>query len=303
MAGAAQKSALITGASSGIGRASVARMIESGWRVFATVRKQQDGDRLRSELGPNLTPVIMDVTDRGSILSAADTVGTDLRGAGLGGLVNVAGIGKVSPIEYMSDSELREVFDINLFGQIAVIRAFLPLLRMAPSRIVNVTSVGARLAIPFASLLNGSKSAFAMFSDTLRLELHPFGIYVSAIEPGAIKTPAIDKTLGDIEAVIAKLPPSGAEQYGDLLRTFAARGYEREMHGSSPDVVAHAVHHALTSLRPKARYRVGKHARLLGRLALLPSGVLDMIRFKITGMPSKFGALRSRSTRGTLREA
>jgi NAD(P)-dependent dehydrogenase (short-subunit alcohol dehydrogenase family) len=170
----ATKMVLITGASSGIGRSSVARMVRSGWSVFATVRKEQDGAQLHSDFGARVIPIIMDVTDRPSITAAAQRVSALLDDSGLDGLVNVAGVGKVSPIEYMSHNDLQKIFDINVFGQIDVTRAFLPALRKARGRIVNVTSIGAHIAIPFGSLINASKSAFAILSDTLRLELHPF---------------------------------------------------------------------------------------------------------------------------------
>jgi NAD(P)-dependent dehydrogenase (short-subunit alcohol dehydrogenase family) len=286
-----KKAVVITGASSGIGRAAVARMAQSGWRVFGTVRKAQDGDRLRSDLGASVAPLIMEVTDRASVKAAAEAVSSELHESGLDGLVNVAGVGKVRPVEYMSQDGLLEIFDINVFGQIAVTQALLPLLRTARGRIVNITSVGAHIAIPFGSLINASKSAFGILSDTLRLELHPFGVQVSVVEPGAIKTPAVDKTLGDVDAVIRSLPADGAAQYGEMLRAFARRAYKREMNGSSPDVVAHAIHHALTAAQPRTRYRVGKHATLLPFLAaVLPDRLLDRIRFRIVGMPEKFGA-------------
>ena len=292
MNGNPEMTALITGASSGIGYTSVARMVQSGWMVFATVRKQQDGDKLRSELGEKVIPVLLDVTDRASVVAAAEKVRANLSGRGLDGLVNVAGVGRMQAVEYMSAHDLSEIFDINLFGQIAVTQAFLPLLRIARGRIVNITSVGAHIAIPFGSLINASKSAFNIFSDTLRLELHPFGIHVSTIEPGAIRTPAVNKTLGDVEGVIRSLSPEGVEHYADMLRGFAKRAYSREMNGSPPEVVARAVHHALTARVPRTRYRVGKHARLLTTMAaVLPDRTLDTVRFAITGMPQKFGAL------------
>jgi len=292
MNAADQRTVVITGASSGIGLGSVSRMVRSGWRVFATVRKAQDGDRLRSNFGTSLTPVTMDVSDRVSVIEAAERVDSQLDGVGLDGLVNVAGVGKVAPVEYMTQKALLEVFDINVFGQIAVIQAFLPLLRKARGRIVNISSVGAHIAIPFGSLINASKSALGIFSDTLRLELHPFGMHVSVVEPGAIKTPAVEKTLGDVEGVIRNLPSNGQAQYGEILKGFARRAYEREMNGSSPDVVARVVHHALTATRPRTRYRAGKHATLLAALAtVLPDRLLDIIRFRIAGMPSGLGVM------------
>ncbi len=289
---------LVTGASSGIGHACVARMIATGWQVFATVRKPEDGNQLKSEFGTNLTPLIMDVTDRATVTAAAEQVLSRRNGTGLDGLVNVAGIGMMRPIEYASLDDLHEIFEINVFGQLAVTQAFLPLIRESRGRIVNISSVGAHIAIPFGSPINASKSAFGTFSDTLRLELHPFGISVCTVEPGAIKTPAVDKTLGDVAGVIDKLPLLGAEQYGAMLKRFARRAYEREMNGSSPDVVAEAVHHALTSRNPRPRYRVGKHAWLLTALPrILSDRLLDAILLRITGLPAKFGIISSAGER------
>ncbi|HEY6337276.1 MAG TPA: SDR family NAD(P)-dependent oxidoreductase [Candidatus Sulfotelmatobacter sp.] len=182
-----KKTVLITGASSGIGRASVSRAVQSDWHVFATVRKTPDGDQLRSDFGTSVTPVTMDITERASVTAAAEKVASLLQDSGLDGLVNVAGVGKVRPVKYMTQDDLQEIFDINVFGQIAVTRAFLPLLRTARGRIVNISSVGAHIAIPFGSLINATKIAFGILNDTLRLELHPFGIHVSVVEPGRLK--------------------------------------------------------------------------------------------------------------------
>lgn len=287
-----RKTVVITGASSGIGRASVLRMVQAGWHVFATVRKNTDGERLKTEISPEITPLVMDVTDRASIEAAAEQTCGELKLRGLTGLVNVAGIGMVRPMEYVTDCDLREIFNINVFGQIAVTQAFLPLLRKAPGRIVNISSIGAHLAIPFGGLLNASKSAFGLFSDTMRLEFRPFGVRVSAIEPGAIRTPAVDKTLGNVEGVVENLPPKGASRYGEMLKSFVRRAYPREMNGSSPDVVARAVHHALTARHPFNRYVVGKHAALLAALPkVLPEWLLDMLLLRIAGLPARLGAL------------
>ncbi|MFZ0730982.1 MAG: SDR family NAD(P)-dependent oxidoreductase [Candidatus Sulfotelmatobacter sp.] len=280
-----RKSVVITGASSGIGRASVALMNQTGWQVFASVRKTSDQQELQEAYGENVVPVVMDVENEWSIRTAAQHIASQLGGRGLDGLVNCAGIGVVRPIEYASLSELRQIYEINVFGQILVAQSLLHLLRRNRGRIVNITSVGVNIAIPFGGLLNSSKSAFGMLSDSMRLELRPFGIRVIALEPGAISTPAVDKTLGDIEKVIENLPAEARVQYGEMLRAFGRRAYEREKSGSSPDVVAHAVHHALSSNRPRIRYRVGKHARLLATLPkLLPETVLDALRIRMFGL-------------------
>jgi NAD(P)-dependent dehydrogenase (short-subunit alcohol dehydrogenase family) len=253
-------------------------MSRAGWRVFATVRKQADADKLRVDFDQNVYPVLMDIENEGSIATAAAEIESQTSGRGLDGLVNVAGIGMVRPIEYASMRDVREIFEINFFGQLATIQAFARLLRENRGRIVNITTVGVNIAIPFGGLLNSSKSAFAKLSDTLRLEMHPFGVRVIAIEPGSISTPAVDKTLGDLDQVIRNLPPEAQAQYGSLIRKMGRRGYEMEKSGSSPDVVAGAVHHALTSSRPRIRYRVGKHAWLLAALPkILPESVMDAL--------------------------
>ena len=279
------KTVVITGASSGIGRSCVERMQRAGWRVFATVRKAADRDKLQRANLAGIVPVLMDVSDQSSIASAAAEIQTHLDGQGLDGLVNVAGIGMVRPLEYATMRDVREIFEINFFGQLAVTQALSGALRQNRGRIVNITTVGVNLAIPFGGLLNSSKSAFAMISDTLRLEMHPFGVRVCAVEPGAISTPAVDKTLGDLEQVIASLPSEAQRQYGTIIRKMGQRAYAMEKNGSSPDVVADAVHHALTSERPRIRYRVGKHAKLLATLPkVLPERVMDAIRIRMFGL-------------------
>ena len=182
-----------------------------------------------------------------------------LGGRGLDGLVNNAGIGTTAPVEFVTEDDLRHHFEVNVFGQVAVTQAFLPLIHRAVGRIVNIGSVGSHVTMPFGGALCASKSALASLTDALRLELRPFGIHVCLVEPGAIATPGVDKTLGDIEAVIRSLPEDGAVRYGDQLRTFARVGHERESHGSPPDVVAAAVRHALTA--QPARALSGRQAR------------------------------------------
>jgi NAD(P)-dependent dehydrogenase (short-subunit alcohol dehydrogenase family) len=284
-----QRVVVITGASSGIGKACASRMIQAGWFVLAGVRKSIDAQKLKQEFGNNVLPLMIDVEDGASITAAASQAQAEIDARGLHGLVNVAGIGTTSPVEYIRSADLQKMFTVNVFGQLAVTQAFLPFIREVRGRIVNISSVGAHLAIPFGGLLNATKAAFGMLSDAMRLELRPFGIRVSVVEPGAIKTPAVEKTLGNPEGVIQALPPEGAERYGAMLREFTKRAYSREMHGSPPEVVARAVHHALTAKRPRIRYVVGKDARLLATLPkVVPEALFDRLRLRLFGMPSEF---------------
>jgi NAD(P)-dependent dehydrogenase (short-subunit alcohol dehydrogenase family) len=278
-------------------------MSRAGWHVFATVRKTSDQEELRNLSGA-ISPVIMDVEDGASIVAAATQIESELDGRGLDALVNCAGIGMVRPLEYAQLDDIRRIFEINVFGQIAVTQALVRRLRRNRGRIVNITSVGVNLAIPFGGLLNASKSAFGMLSDSLRLELHPFGVRVIAVEPGAIATPAVDKTLGDIEGIIRGLPAEAQSQYGDMLRTCARVAYRMEKSGSSPVVVARTVHHALTSPRPRIRYRVGKHAKLLATLPkVLPESIMDAIRLRMFGLASPAAADKGAQPRRAPRRA
>jgi NAD(P)-dependent dehydrogenase (short-subunit alcohol dehydrogenase family) len=281
---------VITGTSSGIGRASALLLARSGFRVFAGVRKPADGTALRDEAGEAVVPIILDVTDAASIAGAAAEVTRRLEGGPLAGVVNVAGVGMAGPIEYVTPAELRGMFEVDVFGQVAVIQAFLPLIRQARGRIVNISSVGAHIAMPFGGVLGAAKSALGILSDALRLELRPFGIRVCTIEPGAINTPAVEKTLGDVEGRIAQLPPEGAKRYGAMWRAFTRKAYAMERHGSPPEVVAQVVLQALTARSPRARYVVGKHARVLTTLArVLPDRELDAVRSRLFSLPAAVG--------------
>jgi NAD(P)-dependent dehydrogenase (short-subunit alcohol dehydrogenase family) len=281
---------VVTGASSGIGRATALLLAARGFRVFAGVRRPIDGSAIENEGAGAVIAIQLDVTDRAMIERAAEAVRERLGGAGLYALVNNAGIAQPSPVEYLSDESLRRQFDVNVFGQIAVTQAFLPLIRDARGRIVNIGSVGSHIALPFGGALCASKAAFSSLSESLRLELRSSGIHVCLIEPGAIHTPAVDKTLGDPEQLIRSLPAEGVARYGDSLREFMRRGYSRESKGSPPRVVAEAVLHAITARRPRLRYVVGADARTMIALPrLLPERLLDRVRLRMLGLRSDFG--------------
>jgi NAD(P)-dependent dehydrogenase (short-subunit alcohol dehydrogenase family) len=283
---------VITGASSGIGRACARMLDRHGFQVFAGVRKEQDAQSLAAEASERLTPLLIDVTDAASIAQAVARVQASVGAAGLAGLVNNAGIGVSGPIEYLPLDDLHMQFDVNVFGQIAVIQRFLPLLRQAGGRIVNIGSVGDRITIPFGGALCASKSALASLNDALRMELRPWGLHVCLIEPATIATPAADKVQAASEALIAQLPPEGAQRYAGIFRAFTRRVVEQEAHGSSPEVVAAQVLRALTAARPRTRYLVGKNSTLLSVLAwLMPERLLDQLRLRLFGLPTASGAL------------
>ncbi len=279
------RSIVITGASSGIGRATAVRLAGKGWRVFAAVRNTADAPVTTPGALGTLEAIQLDVTDRKSISRAAEEVRTRLHQGGLDALFNNAGVGITSPVEFTPIDKLREIFEINLFGQIATIQAFLPLIRTATGRIVNNGSVGDHVTPPFTGALGASKAAFASMSAALRLELRAQGISVVVLEPGAINTPAVDKTLGGIEATIAGFPPEGAALYADQLRRLAAAFVKKERAGSPPEAVAAVVERALTDPHPRTRYPAGKDSARMAVLArLLPEKLLDIAILKTFGL-------------------
>ncbi|MEK7693262.1 MAG: SDR family oxidoreductase, partial [Chloroflexota bacterium] len=183
------RSVVITGASTGIGEACALHLDALGWRVFAGVRKGADGEALQRKASARLIPVRIDVTDQASIASACDAVAQELGARGLDGLVNNAGIAVAAPLEFVPIDDLRRQLEINVIGQIAVTQAFLALIRTARGRIVNIGSVSGKLATPFTGPYSASKFAMEALTDALRIELRPWKIEVSIVEPGSIATP------------------------------------------------------------------------------------------------------------------
>src|SRR5687768_4537056 len=248
------KTVLVTGASTGIGAATAQRMRRAGWEVFAAARKDEDLERLRGE---GLTPVKLDVTDAGSIASAKAAL--DERG--LHGLVNNAGVAVSGPMEFVPLDELRHQLEVNLVGQVAVIQAFMPNIREAKGRIVNVSSIGGRFALPMVGPYAASKHALEAVSDSLRRELRPWGITVSIIEPGAVVTPIWDRGRETADRLEAEMGARSQAFYGRLAQRIRAETEKIPERGVDPDEVAKAIEHALTAPRPKVRYVVGRDAK------------------------------------------
>jgi NAD(P)-dependent dehydrogenase (short-subunit alcohol dehydrogenase family) len=277
---------LVTGASSGIGRATALRLAGDGWHVFAGVRNPADGDKLtRSSTGNGLTPLILDVTDAGHIDAAVDAVAGHAA-AGLDGLVDNAGVGLAAPTELVPLDRFRQHLEVNLIGQLAVTQAFLPLLRRARGRIVVISSIGVRFAPPFAGPLDAGKAALAALADALRQELAPWGVRVVLVEPASINSAAPDKVLRDAEAVLAAAPPQRRDLYEDTFTGMLAVMLRRERNGSAPDVVAETISRALTASRPRTVYLTGRYARRLAALSALPTPLLDAARRRVFALPA-----------------
>ena len=258
---------LVTGASSGIGRATALRLAVSGYHVFAGVRRPADGRALCQGAGREITPVLLDVTHAGQISDAADVVAGHVGGAGLDGLVNNAGIGVFGPFEIIPLEQFRTLMEVNVTGQLAVTQAFLPLLRQARGRIIMIGSIGTRFTPPFVGALAASKSALASMDEALRQELAPWGVRVVLVEPATVRSEAVGKLERDAARLMSQASPAQRDLYeeafGHLVDTFAAR----HRHGSPPEVIATTVARALTTPRPRARYLTGKDSRRMAILA------------------------------------
>lgn len=282
------RAVLVTGASTGIGEACALRLDKLGLRVFAGVRKEADGERLQQKASDRLSPVLVDVTDEASIASAAETVGAAVGDAGLAGLVNNAGISVSGPLEFLPLDDLRRQLEVNVIGQIAVTQAFLPLLRRGHGRIVNIGSSSGRMAVPFMGPYCASKFAMEALTDSLRMELRPWGIPVSIVEPGSIATPIWEKALAEADEMEKKLPQRARDLYGPAVAAMREAAVKFAQAGSPADEVAKRVAHALTAKRPKTRYLVGRNALVEATLAkLLPDRVRDGIIARQLGLPGK----------------
>ncbi len=277
---------VITGCSTGIGAACARELDRRGFRVFAGVRSEADAQRLRAGASQSLSPLSINVTDAESIDHAARSVAGAVGGAGLAGLVNNAGIVVTGPLEILPIEQLRKQLEVNVIGQIAVTQAFLPLLRAAGGRIVNMGSVNGSLAPPYLGPYAASKFALEALSDALRSELRNWGIAVSLIEPGAVETPIWQKAQAATDRLAQDVSPEALELYdADLTAMRAAT--RRLADGAMPvEKVVRAVLHALSARRPKTRYYITLQTRLVFRpFKLVPDRIRDWLIRRGIGLP------------------
>jgi NAD(P)-dependent dehydrogenase (short-subunit alcohol dehydrogenase family) len=265
------RSVVVTGASSGIGLAPALRLSRAGWRVFGGVRTAVDADELREQ---GIEPVELDVTDASQIATAAATVGPELHG-----LVDNAGIAIAAPLELVPLDELRRQLEVNVVGQVAVLQALLPALRRARGRVVLMGSIGGRSALPFLGPYAASKHALEAFADVLRVELAPWGILVSIVEPASVKTAIWTKGAAQAEVMREGISREADELYAARIERFRAVALKRGP-GIDADAVAKAVEHALSASRPKARYLVGRDAHLRAWIERLPTRLRDRVLAK-----------------------
>lgn len=258
------RTAIVTGASSGIGEACAVRLARAGWRVLAGVRREGDAPERTEE-------VLLDVTDAEQIRGVADRVDE------LDALVNNAGIALGSPLELVPVDQLRYQLEVNLVGQVAVTQALLPALRRSKGRIVFIGSIAGRSALPFLAPYAASKHALEAVADSLRLELKPFGIAVSIVEPGSIRTAIWGRSAARADELAATMDSEVAELYAERVAAFRSVALKRGEGGAPADRVAEIVEEALGAERPHARYLVGRDAKLRAGFERLPDRLRDRI--------------------------
>lgn len=278
------QSVVITGASTGIGWAAAKLLLDRGFRVFGSVRKTADADRLKSEFGPNFTPLLFDVTDEAAVQAAAREVRAALNGETLAGLVNNAGIAVAGPVLQLAADEFRRQFEVNVIGPVIATQAFGPLLGSDPSlkgpkgRIVMISSVAGKNGNPLSAPYSASKHAIEGLSESLRREMMLFGIDVIIVAPGAVKTPIWGKA-EEVDLSVYRNSP----YFPALERVRAVTRHFSEI-GLPPEKIAQTIADALTSARPKVRYQITPDPMRHLITGLLPKRMVDKIIARRLGL-------------------
>jgi len=267
---------VVTGASTGIGKAAALLLARSGYVVYAGVRREADGAALTREAGDSaqLRPLMLDVTDVTHICEAVTHVQSELRGSPFRGLVNNAGIAVAAPLEFIPIEDLRQQFEVNVVGQVAMSQAFLPLLRRHRGRLVFVGSVSGLVSTRMLGAYAASKFALEAVADAFRRELRPHGVRVCLVEPGRISTPIWDKSLAEGMERLGAMGPQVRDYYGDLIEELVEGARQATVNGASPDAVAQAVKRALSARRTRTRYFVGADAHVVNVLRRVVSDPL-----------------------------
>ncbi len=273
---------LITGAAGGIGVATTRGLDALGFQVFAGVRRSSDGEKLQRDISTRITPVLLDITDPTSITTAVETITQTVGSAGLVGLINNAGLIVEGPVELVPLAEVRKEFEVNVIGHIAVTQAFLPLLRKARGRIINIGAPTSRVAVPYLGILSASKAALGFITDALRIELRPWGIAVSIVDPMAMQTKIFEKSGASAQQARQQFSTQQQQLYTSALAAISKA--QATQHMDDPAIVVTAIVHALTASRPKTRYTVGRGAVMIGVLRLLPDRVRDRLLLRTFGL-------------------
>jgi NAD(P)-dependent dehydrogenase (short-subunit alcohol dehydrogenase family) len=279
--GGGKPGVFVTGALTGIGEATARYLNQRRFRVFAGVLESAAGNADGTD---GIVRLPLDVTRPDLIANTAREVAAMTGDHGLQGLVNNAGIYHQAPLECLDLLELRRHLEVNLIGNLAVTQAFLPLLRRGRGRIVNVGSISGRLAAPLEGAYAASKFALEAVSDVLRIELRPYGIPVSILEPGGVATPMLRKAAVDLDAMLADLPAPAKDIYQRAAKRLGKLSQESLRTAMPPERVSRAIYRALTARSPRPRYAVGADARLLIALQAMPTRLRDRILARVAGL-------------------
>jgi NAD(P)-dependent dehydrogenase (short-subunit alcohol dehydrogenase family) len=266
---------VVTGASTGIGAASARELAHKGFHVLAGVRREVDADALRAD---GIEPHILDITAESDVAAIADRVARDPLHRPLRALVNNAGIALNSPVETLPIDQWRRQFEVNLFGHIAITQALLPALLISSGTVVNISSVGGKVALPTYGAYAGSKFALEAASDALRREVAELGIKVVVVEPGAVKTGMAERGITTAEGLMANMTAAHLTRYGDLIAAVTAQARSFGEVGVSAEHAAKVIAKAATASHPRTRYTIGRDAAILVRISRVVSDrVLDRI--------------------------
>lgn len=269
-----QEIVVVTGASRGIGEATARELARRGFHVLAGVRRDEDADTLR---GPSIEPLILDITNPDHIRALASRVHEDPEGREVRALVNNSGIGVNSPVEVFAIDEWRRLFDVNLFGHIAVTQTLLPALLRSKGRVINISSVGGKIAMATYGPYAGTKFALEAVSDALRREVEPLGMKIIVVEPGAVKTEMLGRVGITGERIITGMNPEQRGRYATLMHAIISQAQAAIPKGATPEAAGRVIADAINSRRPRTRYTVGREAAMMPLLALLPDRLLDRI--------------------------
>jgi NAD(P)-dependent dehydrogenase (short-subunit alcohol dehydrogenase family) len=267
--------AIVTGASTGIGAATARELARRGFHVLAGVRRDRDAGAIR---GPGIEPLIIDITIPDHIRALATRVHGDPQGRAVRALVNNAAIQANVPIEAFAIDEWRRMFEVNLFGQVAVTQALLPALIRSKGRVVNISSVGGKVAMAAYGPAAGTKFALEAVSDSLRRELGPSGVQVVVVEPGAVRTEMLGRAIATAHELVSTMTPEQSQRYGGLMQAVNTQAVSSTKSGMPADTAAKVIAKAVTARKPRTRYTVGRDAALITRLVrILPDRTLDRV--------------------------
>lgn len=270
-----QQLAVVTGASSGIGAATATELARRGLHVLAGVRREADADQIRAA---GVEPVILDITDPDHVQRLAERVRSDPQRRPLRVLVNNAGVGANAPVEVFPLEAWRKLFEVNLFGQVAVTQALLPVLIRDKGRVINISSVGGKVAMATYGPYAGTKFALEAVSDALRREVSGLGVYVVVVEPSAVRTKMGDRATATAREVASTMTPEQEGRYGGLVRAITAQADSFMKAGLPAEAAAKVIADVVFARKPRTRYAVGREAVVMTRMVrALSDRALDRV--------------------------